>query len=181
MTNQELVAPMTTLRDGRTVTIRPLEESDRAALLDFGMALPEDDWLYLELDFHDPNTITRLVNAYAAMNWRQVVAVADGAIVGYSNVRRLPGWKSHAGDSHLVIGEGWRRQGLGTALAETILAAARDLGLEKVIAEMVEEQTAGRAIFERLGFQIEGTLAGQVHDHGDGCHNLLILGYRLRP
>src|SRR5689334_5296265 len=116
MAKQNTVKPRdVALRDGRAVVIRPLEESDRGTMVAFGQSLPEDDRLYLELDFHNPNTITRLVNAAAAENWRQVVAVSDGAIVGYSNVRLLPGWKNHVGDSHLVIAEGWRRSGLGTA------------------------------------------------------------------
>jgi L-amino acid N-acyltransferase YncA len=161
------------------VTIRPLAESDRDMMLAFGRALPEDDWLYLELDFHNPNTITRLVNAAAAENWRQVVAVADDAIVGYSNVRALAGWKSHVGDSHLVIGEGWRRSGLGMALAQTILDAARDLGVGKVIAEMVEQQSAGRAIFKRLGFHVEGILNDHVRDHYGQHHDMVIMGYQL--
>ena len=107
MIKQAVRPPRTrTLRDGRQVTMRPLEESDHEAMIAFGAALPEDDWLYLELDFHNPNTITRLVNAAAAENWRQVVAVADGMIVGYSDVRFLPAWKSSGADTHLELAEG---------------------------------------------------------------------------
>lgn len=180
MIKQPTLAPRTTmLRDGREVTIRLLEEGDHDAMLAFGAALPEDDWLYLELDFHNPNTIARLVNAAAAENWRQVVAVAGDLIVGYSNVRLLPGWKSHVGDSHLVIRQGWRRSGLGTALAQTILEAARDLGVEKVIAEMLEAQTAGRAIFKHLGFHVEGILNDHVCDHHGKRHDMLIMAYQL--
>lgn len=179
MIDAKIVPRTTTLRDGRVVTIRSLSENDREAMIAFGRGLPKDDWLYLELDFHNPNTINRLVNAAPAENWRQIVAVADDAIVGYSNVRLLPGWKSHVGDSHLVIAEGWRRSGMGTALAQAILDAARDLGVAKVIAEMLEAQTAGRAIFERLGFQVEGMLSNHVRDHHGQRHNMLILAYQL--
>ncbi len=180
MINQQSISPRTTtLRDGRVVTIRPLAESDREAMITFGRALPEDDWLYLELNFQNPNTISRLVNAAAAENWRQVVAVADEDIVGYSNVRSLAGWKSHVADSHLVISEGWRRSGLGMELAQTILGAARDPGVGKVIAEMVEEQRAGRAIFKRLGFHVEGILSDHVRDHHGRHHDMVIMGYQL--
>jgi RimJ/RimL family protein N-acetyltransferase len=169
----------TTLEDGREVTIRPLEEQDREALIKFGKALPEDDWLYLELDFHNPNTITRLTNASSAENWRQMVATADGEIVGYSNVRMLPGWKSHVADIHVVVGEGWRRSGLGSALARAIIDAAPEIGVNKVIAEMLEEQTAGRTIFEHLGFQVEGQLREHARDHHGQRHTMLVLGYVL--
>jgi RimJ/RimL family protein N-acetyltransferase len=180
MINQQSAAPRTmTLQDSRVVTIRPLEESDREALLAFGKTLPEDDWLYLELDFRNPNIIAWLTKAHAATNWRQLVVVADGTIVAYSNVRLLPGWKHHVGDIHLVVSEDWRRNGLGTALAQAIRDAARDLGIAKVIVEMVEEQTAGRAIFERLGFAVEGVLRDHAQDRSGQRHNMLILGYLL--
>jgi len=180
MIAQQTEAPKTLLRDSRTVLIRPLGEGDYAALLAFGAALPQDDLLYLENDFGNPDIIRRLVNASAAENWRQVVALADdGAIVGYSAVRRLSGWSSHVADIHLTVGDGWRRSGLGTALAQAIFDAARDLGVSKVIVEMMERQHAGRAIFERLGFRVEGTLSQHARDRHGERHNLLILAYHV--
>jgi RimJ/RimL family protein N-acetyltransferase len=171
--------PIITLRDGREVTIRALAEDDRAALHAFGKALPQDDWLYLENDLQNPDIILRLVNAHAAENWRQIVAVADQAIVAYSAVRRLHGWSSHVADIQLIISDGWRRSGLGTAMAQAIFTAARDLGANKVIVEMLEERIAGRAIFERLGFRVEGMLSQHARDRHDHPHNLLILAYHI--
>jgi RimJ/RimL family protein N-acetyltransferase len=179
MTAQQAELTQTALRDGRIVTIRPLDEGDYTALLAFGAALPQDDLLYLENDFQSPDIIRRLVNASAAENWRQIVAVSDGAIVGYSAVRRLAGWSSHVADIHLTVSSGWRRNGLGTAMAQAIFDAARDLGVNKVIVEMLERQNAGRAIFERLGFRVEGTLNQHARDRHGERHNLLILAYHV--
>lgn len=179
MTAQQAELTQTALRDGRLVTIRPLDEGDYTALLAFGAALPQDDLLYLENDFQSPDIIRRLVNASAAENWRQIVAVSDGAIVGYSAVRRLAGWSSHVADIHLTVSSGWRRNGLGTAMAQAIFDAARDLGVNKVIVEMLERQNAGRAIFERLGFRVEGTLNQHARDRHGERHNLLILAYHV--
>lgn len=175
----QLGPSMTTLRGGRRVTIRALEEQDQAALLAFGRALPQDDWLYLRHDLQNPTTVTRLATAAAAENWRQLVAVADDAVVGYSNVRRLPGWSDHVGDIHLSVSVGWRRSGVGTALARAIIDAAQDLGLRKVIVEVMEEQGAGRAVFERLGFQVEGVLQRHMRAHDGRPHTLLIMAYHL--
>jgi ribosomal protein S18 acetylase RimI-like enzyme len=179
MTGSHDEAPSSALRDGRTVTIRPLGEDDYAALLAFGAALPQDDLLYLENDFQNPDIIRRLVNAALAENWRQVVAVTEGTIVGYTAVRRLAGWSSHVADIHLTVSDGWRRSGLGTAMAQAIFDAARDLGVNKVIVEMLERQNAGRAIFERLGFRVEGTLSAHARDRHGQRHNLLILAYHV--
>jgi GNAT superfamily N-acetyltransferase len=179
MTDQVSAARRVTLRAGQAVAIRPLDENDRTALLAFGRALPQDDILYLEDDFHSPEIIARLVNAHRAENWRQVVAEAEGAIVGYSAVRRLPGWSSHVADIVLLVKEDWRRTGLGTVLAQAIFDAARDLGATKVIVEMLEKQHGGRAIFERLGFRVEGTLGLHARDRLGRDHNLLILSYHV--
>jgi RimJ/RimL family protein N-acetyltransferase len=169
----------TLLRNGRQIIIRPLLEDDRAALLAFGAALPEDDRLYLEDDLQSHEIITRLVNAHAAENWRQIVALEGDQIVGYGAVRRLPGWSSHVADIQLIISADWRREGLGTVMAEAIFDAARDLGAAKVIVEMVEEQAFGRAIFERLGFRVEGMLSQHVRDRHGQQHNLLVLAYHV--
>jgi len=171
--------PKTVLRGGSAVIIRRLSEDDRAALLAFGAGLPEDDRLYLEDDLQSQEIITRLVNAHAAENWRQIVALEGDQIIGYGAVRRLPGWSSHVAEIQLIISSTWRHEGLGTIMAQAIFDAARELGAAKVIIEMVEEQAFGRAIFERLGFRVEGMLSQHVRDRGGQQHNLLVLAYHV--
>jgi RimJ/RimL family protein N-acetyltransferase len=179
MTAQTLATTRVTLRSEQVATIRPLDGGDRQALLDFGRALPQHDLLYLEDDFQSPEIITRLVNAHQAENWRQIVAEADGGIVGYSAARRLTGWSSHVAEITLLVKGDWRRSGLGVALAQAIFDAARDLGATKVIVEMLEQQRSGQAIFERLGFRVEGTLMGHARDRQGQARNLLILAYHV--
>jgi L-amino acid N-acyltransferase YncA len=180
MSDQAIATTRVTLRGGKTAEIRPLGEGDRQALLSFGRALPQDDLLYLEDDFQSVEIIARLVNASYAENWRQIVALSeDGAIVGYSAARRLAGRSSHVADIVLLVKDDWRRSGLGTALAQAIFDAARDLGATKVIVEILEELVSGRAIFERLGFRVEGTLTGHALDRQGRPHNLLILAYHV--
>jgi len=177
--DRQLAAQQAALSNDQMMVIRPLGEEDRAALLAFGQALPQDDLLYLEDDFQSPEIIARLVNAHQAENWRQIVVEADGEIIGYSSVRRLPGWSSHVADIVLLVSPRCRRAGVGVALAQAIFDAARDLGASKVIVEMLEEQQAGRAIFERLGFRVEGTLSKHTRDRQGQYHNLLILSYHV--
>lgn len=172
--------PFTTmLRGGELATVRPLEAHDTVALLAFGQALPPSDRLYLEDDFEHAQVITRLVNARQADNWRQLVATVESAIVGYAAVRQLHGWSNHVGDIVLLVSEPWRRSGLGTALAGAIFDAARDMGVRKVIVEMLDEQVAGRAIFERLGFEVEGRLRAHALDRGGLSRDLLVLAYHV--
>ena len=78
-----------------------------------------------------------------------------------------------------MISPAHRRRGLGALLAQSIIAAGGQLGVVKLVLEMVEEQSSGRQIFERLGFRQEGLLLDQARDQQGRLHNLLVLGYRL--
>jgi RimJ/RimL family protein N-acetyltransferase len=175
---RESFAP-SALRDGRAVTIRPLDELDRRALLAFGRALPHGDLLYLEHDLTSLETIERLINARFAENWRQLVALAGDQIIGYAALRRLPGWSCHVAHINLIVSAGWRRYGLGTTLAQSLLDTARQLQLDKLIVEMIETQRAGRAIFGRLGFQVEGRLSGHACDRQGQRHTLIVMAKRV--
>jgi L-amino acid N-acyltransferase YncA len=174
-------ASVVALRDGRQVTIRPLVEEDRAALEAFGQSLPKNDLLYLEDDFSNPEIIARLAFAAKAENWRQIVAVTDGgAIVAWAAALRMPGWSNHVADIRLLVSPVCRRSGLGMQLAQAIVEAARELGATKVTVDMLAAQTAGQAIFSRLGFAVEGQLARHAIDRDGNLHDIVIMSAYVR-
>jgi L-amino acid N-acyltransferase YncA len=175
-------ASVVALRDGRQVTIRPLQEEDRAALEAFGQSLPKNDLLYLEDDFSNPEIIARLAFAARAENWRQIVAVTEeGKIVAWAAALRLPGWSHHVADIRLLVSPVCRRSGLGMHLAQAIVEAARELGATKVIVDMLAAQTAGQAIFSRLGFAVEGQLARHAIDRDGNLHDIVIMSAYIKP
>lgn len=181
MTQRIEAASSVALKDGRAVTIRPLLEGDREALTAFGAGLPKNDLLYLEDDFTHPEIIARLINAYAAENWRQIVAVTDdGAIVGYSAALRMPGWSNHVANIRLIVDQCWRRSGLGMQMAQAVVEAARDLDATKVTVNMLAAQTAGQAIFSRLGFAVEGQLARHAIDRDGRLQDVVIMSAFVR-
>lgn len=164
------------LKDGSSVTIRRLQETDQAALTVFGQSLPKDDLLYLEDDFTHPEIITRLANAAHAENWRQIVAVGeDSSIEAYAAARRLPGWSFHVADIRLIVLPRWRSSGLGTQMAQAIVDEARALGVIKVTVDITAAQQGGQAIFSRLGFAVEGRLARHVVDRNGNQHDIVLM------
>lgn len=169
------------LKDGRHVLIRPLQEDDREALTAFGLSLPKNDLLYLEDDFTNPEIISRLANAARAENWRQLIAITDdGQIVGYAAAMRIPGWSNHVADITLLVTPICRRSGLGMHLAQAIVETARDLGATKVSVDMLAAQTAGQAIFSRLGFAVEGQLARHAIDRDGNLQDIVIMSAFVR-
>ncbi len=151
------------LRDGRSVCVRPLTPSDGPALLAFGRALPFDDDQPITDDWRNAEVINWLINATVLGHWRQLIATSGDIIVGYGAALRLPGWSSHVAEIYLIISRGWRHTGLNAVLEPLLLAAARDLGATKAIVELLSEQQPDRLVFERLGFRAEGTLNAQSH------------------
>ncbi len=175
-TEVPVTSPAIALRDGRAVAIRALAASDNSALQAFGQALPDDEWLYLQHDLRNHESVNRLVGARDAEHWRQIVGVdAEGQVAAYGAVQLLPGRSSHVADIQMIVGGNWRRSGLGTALAHRLVYEARALGATKVIVDMVDTQDAGRSIFERLGFREEGRLISHARGRDGNWYNLLVL------
>lgn len=77
--------------------------------------------------------------------------VATAFLMVYEKPYRPDGGSGRYGVVYNVVTkEGFRGQGLATALLRQLLAGAKDMGLERVMLNATE---SGRPIYERLGFQ----------------------------
>ncbi len=65
-----------------------------------------------------------------------------------------------------------RRQGVGTQILDTLTAAARELGLKRLVLETTVDWQAARRFYERCGFPF---MHEQDHRHGRQAHYELIL------
>jgi RimJ/RimL family protein N-acetyltransferase len=64
-------------------------------------------------------------------------------------------------------------------MGNVIFAKAQKLQASKVVAEMLEAQKSGQAIFSRLGFRIEGTLRNHARDRHGNRHNVVVMATLL--
>ncbi len=164
-----------TLRDGTVVTIRPLGAADAPALLDFYRALPEEDRLSLRDDVTKPEWLRRFVARIESGEVVSLVAERDGGIVAEASLyRALHGWTRHVGEVRVSVAPALRRSGLGSALARELVKLATHMGVEKMIAQVVDNQLAARRLFRKLGFKQEAVLRGHVKDIHGKKHDLLI-------
>ncbi len=88
----------------------------------------------------------------------QFLAVDDGGdVVGWCDVVRngLPGF-GHVGHLGMGLLRHVRGRGIGRRLAETTIVAARAMGMQRIELEVFASNTAARALYERLGFVVEG-------------------------
>lgn len=163
-------------RDGRIVTLRLMETSDRDRVLDFARALPPDDLLFLRKDITDSEVVDAWVRDIEAGRTITVLAEGDGELVGYASLWRDESfWGRHMGEIRVLVRLDYRGLGVGLRLAFDVFAIAKDLGLDKILARMTPEQKRTRARLERLGFTVDALLRGFVRDREGKARDLLVM------
>lgn len=169
-----------TLRDGSKATIRPIAAADRDKVCAFFERVPEDDRAFLKEDVINRAEVEAWLGRLDPATETLIVAEQDGGIIGTAVLgREAHGWARHVGEIRIVADPAARRLGLGHVLAETIFALAVRLGLEKIIAQMMADQTGAIRVFELLGFQAEATLRNHVKDRYGHKHDLVVMANDL--
>lgn len=157
-----------TLRGGREIVIRPMTADNATALAEFFRGLPEEDRLYLRDDVAQPSFITKFLANLSDERVFPLIALSDGVIVGNATLYRdHHGWAKHVGQIRVAVARDYQRSGLGTALAHAIVRHAVGIGLDKLVAEVVDNQVGAKRAFQKIGFHAEAVLKGHVKDiHG---------------
>jgi ribosomal protein S18 acetylase RimI-like enzyme len=150
---------------------RPIAAGDEAALTRFFAHIPDADRTFLKEDVDDPDVIA----TWARPGTARVVAIDDGEVVGSVAVVPLHGWSSHVGEVRLVVDPQQRGRGIGRGLARQAVIDAVDLGLAKLVVEVIADQTALIGMFQSLGFEPEALLADHVRDRAGTVRDLLVL------
>ena len=172
----ELFAKELKLRNGETAVIRRLTVADGKALQAFFRSLPADDRLFLRDDVTQDAWLERFIRQVDNETLVALVAEHGGDIVGHATLQRaLHGWTRHVAEIRVVVARESQRKGLGTALAKAITKLAVSLGLEKMVAHVVENQVGAIKAFERLGFQKEAVLKNHVKDLRGMKRDLVVL------
>jgi ribosomal protein S18 acetylase RimI-like enzyme len=150
---------------------RPIEPGDEPALQRFFARIPESDRTFLKEDVEDPTVVADWSRPEAA----RVIAVDGGEVVGSVAVVPLHGWSSHVGEVRLVVDPEQRGRGIGRELARHALKDAVQLGLSKLIVDVISDQTALIGMFRTLGFEPEALLADHVRDRSGELRDLMVL------
>ena len=153
------------LEDGKRVMIRPFIPQDEAPLIEFFNAFPNEDLLYLRDNVKDPQVIKRWCETLDYEVTLPLIADLEGKIIGDATLHQEKrGWKSHIGTVRVVIHPQYRGKGIGRLLVSELIQIALDIGLVKLDAEFMAEQTRQIGIFEKLGFVNMAVLPQHVKD-----------------
>jgi L-amino acid N-acyltransferase YncA len=155
--------------------IRRIEPGDRAALERFLDGIPDADRTFLKEDVADPDVVAAWVRPGDARS----IALDGGDVVGYVAVIPLHGWSSHVGEVRIVVEPEHRGRGVGQALARHAVLEALELGVAKLVVEVIAEQEALVAMFRALGFEPEALLVDHVRDRSGELRDLLVLAHSV--
>ncbi len=165
-----------TVRDGTLVTITPMQPACTNALLAFYRHLPEEDRRVLRDDVTTSDWAEGFMRKVEAKEVVSLVAKTGGKVVGEASLyRTLRGWTRHVGEIRVTVAAPYRRKGLATHLCSALVKIATDLGIEKIIVQVVDNQVGARRIFEKLGFHKEAVLAHHVMDIAGMKRDLIVL------
>ena len=156
--------------------IRRIEPGDRAALERFLDEIPDADRTFLKEDVADPDVVA----AWVLPGDARSIAVEGGDIVGYVAVIALHGWSSHVGEVRIVVDPDHRGRGVGQALARHAVLEALELGVAKLVVEVIADQEALIAMFVALGFEPEALLIDHVRDRSGELRDLLVLAHSVQ-
>jgi RimJ/RimL family protein N-acetyltransferase len=153
------------------VEIRPAEDADRIPLaLLFAAVAEEREGIAAE----PPIDVEK-----RAASWdldRTLVALAAGEVVGLLFVLESG---FGFGEIGMMVAEGWRGRGVGTALVAAAIDWARARGLHKLTLSVFPHNDAGIALYRKFGFVEEGRLAKHIRRDSGELWDLVEMGLLL--
>ncbi|MCZ2110376.1 MAG: GNAT family N-acetyltransferase [Dehalococcoidia bacterium] len=167
-----------TLRDGSSVTLRPMEAGDSAGVLAFFRRIPEDERFFLKDDVTNP----AVIDSWAEhLNYDRALPLLgfDGArvVANATLIRHRGGWRRDSAEIRVVIDPGYRSKGLGTLMMRELVNVAWDAELDYVEFEMIAgiQQEALEGVESGLGALRVGVLQDYVKDAHGNLHDLVFL------
>ena len=157
------------LHDGDKVSVRPLEPDDKVRLLEFFERIPEEERYYLKENVSSVKVIHGWITN---MDFAKVIPIVADATL---HLNRTPA-RSHLGEVRVVVDPANREVGLGRRLIREILDIAANLGLTKVVFELVaQREKKAVCAAERVDFKEVATLEDRIKDFCGNYQDVIML------
>jgi RimJ/RimL family protein N-acetyltransferase len=166
-----------TLKDGKTIQIRPMREGDETQLIQFFGALPASEIQFQNKDVRDSRVVRGFTAAPDPVRvWCLLALSDDRRIVGNATLHMAHfGWRRHLGEIRVVVAPELQRRGLATILIRELIVRASANQLAKIETKLLGSQLRVKSAFERLGFQEEARLKGHALDLEGQQHDWVIM------
>ncbi len=168
------------LKDGSTVTLRPLKMTDEKTFHAFFVAVPDNERILFKHRVTDPQVIHDWCHRIDYGKILPLLAFDGDRVVGDASLHQtLGGWKRHIGRVSVVVHPKSRGKGLAGVLVTELIEIARSIGLEKLEAEFLGEQKAARRVFQERGFNELLVLEDYVKDMQAIAHDYVLMGRHI--
>jgi ribosomal protein S18 acetylase RimI-like enzyme len=165
-----------TAEDGSTLVVRPITVADCEAFCRFFEGLPARDRLFFQDDLSLPGTAERWIAGLETGRLLALLAFDGDRIVAETSIqRRLHGWTRHVGYTQVIVLPAWRGKGVASLLVRRAVEIAVQMGLDKVVGEVLASQRRERKLLEHLGFRKEAILHDHATDAHGNKHNVILL------
>lgn len=146
------------MRDGQTVTVRPIRPEDAGLTLDFFNRLsPESRYFRFMENLRE--LPPSLVNRFTQVDYDREMALialvrADGAEQQVGSVRYTLTADGESVEFALVVGDGWQRSGLGRRLMGALIDCAREKSYRSMVGDVLADNQKMLRLMTSLGFSI---------------------------
>jgi ribosomal protein S18 acetylase RimI-like enzyme len=169
-----------TFKNGLSVTLRPLVESDYDGLSDFLKSLPNEDLMFLKERISDPKVIRRWCKNIDPHQTLHLLALAGKQVVGLVSMSQdSGGWKRHIGRINVHTLPKFRGQGIGRNLVNEMIDVSRQSGLTWLEAELFDKQQGAIRMLGLLGFSHVLRLPDYVKDMQSVTHDYVLMNMKL--
>ena len=167
-----------TLKNGRTVTIRPYKLDDREQLVSFYASLSPAT-LRWSLPPYDRQKIERWTSDLA--NTIILLAFHGERIVGHLQIFRQAWSERLKGNGELIIylHQDFQGVGLGTAMMREAIDIARQKGLHRLVLSVIADNHNAIKLYEKVGFQHEGLRREDYLGEDGKYHDVVEMGLLL--
>ena len=157
--------------------VRRARDQDLDRLVElFAEVAAEGRWIGAELPLDRERRRRHFSEALHDERAVLLVAEVDGRIVGQLDMELA---RYGVADLAMVVAQGWRGQGIGTALLRAGIAWARGAGAHKVALQVWPHNQAAIALYEKLGFQREGLLRRHYRRRNGELWDAVVMGLLL--
>jgi RimJ/RimL family protein N-acetyltransferase len=180
MINYVAYRKFATLKNGKRVMFRFLNETDREALIQMFQEAPEEDVRFLKQDVKNQKLVNFWVDNLDYHKVLPLVAVdlESNRIIADATLHRGKHAAKHIGEIRIFVGRGFRNLGLGSLMLEEILNLALQENLMWVKAEILADHKKVIKAFRAKGFDLKCSLDDYFIRKDGVTHDVVLM---LRP
>lgn len=173
MINYVAYRKFVTLKNGKRVMFRFLNEQDRQNLIQLFQEAPDEDLRFLKQDVKDVKLINYWIDHISYRKVLPLVAVnlEDNRLVADATLHRGKHSAKHIGEVRIFVSRPFRNLGLGSLMLEELINLALKEGLQWLKAEVIADHKKVIKAFREKGFETRATLDdyfirkdGMTHD-----------------